>query len=299
LKKVVYKGSGVAIVTPFNQDLSVNYPKLGELLEWHIQEGTDSIVICGTTGETPTLTDEEQIECIRYTVQKVAGRVPVVAGCGSNNTPHAIMLSKAAKQVGADALLHSTPYYNKTSQRGLVRHFGDIADATDLPVIVYNVPARTGMNITPSTYLELSKHPNIVATKEANGDIAAAARTISMCGDDLAFYSGNDDFIIPLMSIGGIGVISVIANIMPAQTHQLTQLFLDGDTTGAAKLQTGMMGIIDAMFCDINPVPVKEALNLMGWEVGPCRLPLVEMDAAGRALLGEQLCAHGLFRSKM
>ena len=196
--------------------------------------------------------------------------------------------------MGADALLHVTPYYNKTSQRGLVRHFCSVADAVDLPVIVYNVPGRTGMNITPATYLELSKHPNIVATKEANGDIAAAARTISMCGDELAFYSGNDDFIVPLMSLGGLGVISVIANILPAKTHHMTQLFLDGDVAGAGKIQTGIMGIVDSMFCEVNPIPVKEALNQMGWGVGPCRLPLIEIDTAGKHRVAEQLKKHGL-----
>ncbi|MCL2857230.1 MAG: 4-hydroxy-tetrahydrodipicolinate synthase [Oscillospiraceae bacterium] len=296
MKKIVFRGSGVAIVTPFNPDLSINYPKLGELIDWHIREGTDCIVICGTTGEASTLSDETQIECIRYTVERAAGRIPIVAGCGSNDTPHAVALSKEAKRVGADALLHVTPYYNKTSQRGLIRHYSTIADATDLPMIVYNVPGRTAMNITPDTYFELSKHPNIVATKEANGDIGSAARTIDMCGDELAFYSGNDDFIIPLMSLGGIGVISVIANILPVQTHQMTQLFLDGDTAGAAKLQTGLMGIIDSMFCDINPVPVKEALNLMGWEVGPCRLPLIEIDPAAKLQLAGQLKKHGLIK---
>jgi len=296
VKQIIFKGSGVAIVTPFNEDMSVNYPKLGQLIDWQIAEGTDSIVICGTTGECSTLTDAEQIECIRYTAQRVAGRVPVVAGCGSNDTPHGVNLSKEAAKVGADALLHVTPYYNKTSQRGLVRHFTAMADATDLPVIVYNVPARTGMNITPATYLELSKHPKIVATKEANGDIAAAARTIGMCGDNLHFYSGNDDAVIPLMSLGGLGVISVVANILPKRTHQMTQLFLDGQVSQAGKLQTDLMGIVDAMFCDINPVPVKEALNLMGWEAGPCRLPLIETDTTSRDRISAQLRLHGLIK---
>jgi len=296
MKKAIFRGSGVAIVTPFNEDFSVNYPKLGELIDWHIESGTDSIVICGTTGECSTLTDDEQIECFRYTVERVSGRIPVIAGCGSNDTPHAIKLSKAAKKTGADGLLHVTPYYNKTSQRGLVRHFAAVADSTDLPVIVYNVPARTGMNITPATYFELSKHPNIVGVKEANGDIASVARTIGMCGDDLLFYSGNDDFIIPLMSVGGLGVISVIANIMPKETHQMTQKFFDGDISGAGKIQTRLMGLIDALFCDVNPVPVKEALNQMGRNVGPCRQPLIEMDDAGIERVSTQLKKHGLVR---
>ena len=296
MKKIIFKGSGVAIITPFHEDMRVNYPKLGELIDWHIAQGTDCIVICGTTGECSTLTDAEQVECIRYTVERAAGRIPVVAGCGSNDTPHATHLSKEAAKVGADGLLHVTPYYNKTSQRGLVRHFTTIADATDLPIIVYNVPGRTGMNIAPATYLELSKHPNIVATKEANGDIAAMARTVGLCGDDLLFYSGNDDFIVPLMSLGGLGVISVIANIMPKQTHQLTQKFFDGDIAGAGRMQAELMGIVDAMFCDVNPVPVKEALGQMGWQTGPCRLPLIETDDACRARIAVQLKKHGLIK---
>ena len=294
MKKAIFKGSGVAIVTPFNQDMSVNFTELGKLIDWQIEQGTDCIVICGTTGECSTLTDDEQIECFRYTVERAAGRVPVVAGCGSNDTPHGVKLSLAAQKVGADGLLHVTPYYNKTSQRGLVLHFTAMADAVDLPVILYNVPARTGMNITPATYFELSKHPNIIGTKEANGDIASVARTIGMCGDDLLFYSGNDDFIVPLMSVGGVGVISVLANIMPKETHDMTQKFLNGDVAGAGKLQTGLMGLIDAMFCDINPTPVKEALNQMGWNAGPCRPPLIEMDAAGREQVRSQLKKHGL-----
>jgi len=294
MKKTIFTGSGVAIVTPFNQDMSVNYPKLGQLIDWHIEQGTDCIVICGTTGECSTLSDDEQIECFRYTVGRASGRVPVVAGCGSNDTAHALKLSKGAKESGADGLLHVTPYYNKTSQLGIVRHIATIADAVDLPIIVYNVPGRTGMNITPATYLELSKHPNIVGTKEANGDIAAAARTIGMCGDDLLFYSGNDDFIVPLMSLGGVGVISVIANIMPKETHQMTQKFFDGDIAGAGKMQTDLMGMVDALFCEVNPVPVKEALNQMGWNVGPCRLPLIEIDATCKQRVSEQLKKHGL-----
>ncbi|MDR2933472.1 MAG: 4-hydroxy-tetrahydrodipicolinate synthase, partial [Oscillospiraceae bacterium] len=228
MKKTVFTGSGVAIATPMNDDFSINYGALGHLIDFQIEGGTDAIVICGTTGESTTMTDEEHVECIRYTVERVAGRVPVVAGAGSNDTAYAVWLSKEARQAGADALLHVTPYYNKTSQRGLVRHFNMVADATDLPVILYNVPSRTGLDILPETYLELSRHPNIVATKEANGNISAAAKTVSLCGDALGLYVGNDDQIVPYLSLGGIGVISVLANVMPKETHDICALYFEG-----------------------------------------------------------------------
>ena len=294
MKKTVFTGSGVAVVTPMNPDFSINYDKLGELIDWQIGAGTDSIIICGTTGESTTMSDEEHVECIRYTVERAAGRVPVVAGAGSNDTAYAIWLSKEAKSAGADALLHVTPYYNKTSQRGLVRHFVSIADATDLPVILYNVPSRTSLDIKPKTYMELSKHPNIVATKEAGGNISAIAKMVSLCGDDLGFYSGNDDQIIPLLSLGSKGVISVLANIMPGETHDICRLFLDGRVAEAAKLQTDLISLIDALFSDVNPIPVKEALNLMGKKVGPCRMPLIEMSDAGRKNLEAALVKYDL-----
>jgi len=294
MKKIIFKGSGVAVVTPMNEDFSINYEKLGELIDWQIENGTDAIIICGTTGESTTLGDTEHVECVRFAVEKTAGRVPVVAGCGSNDTSYAVWLSKEAENAGADALLHVTPYYNKTSQLGLVRHFTAVADATALPVILYNVPARTGLSIQPATYKELSGHPNIVATKEASGDIVAICRTRYLCGDELAIYSGNDDQIIPLMSLGGIGVISVMANVIPKKTHDLCQLFFNRDTSGAAKMQTGLMGLIDALFCDVNPIPVKAALNMMGKAAGPCRMPLIEMSEAGLARLKGELNALGL-----
>ncbi|MCL2069305.1 MAG: 4-hydroxy-tetrahydrodipicolinate synthase [Oscillospiraceae bacterium] len=290
----VFTGSGVAIATPMNADFSVNYAKLGELIDWQIENGTDAIVICGTTGEASTMTDSEHIECIRYAVERTAHRVPVVAGVGSNDTAYAIWLSQGAKRVGADALLHVSPYYNKTSQRGLVAHFTACADATDLPVILYNVPSRTGMDIKPETYLELSKHPNIVGTKEAGGNIAAVAKTASLCGEDFAIYSGNDNEIIPIMSLGGKGVISVLANICPRETHDMTKLYLDGKTTEAAKLQLEYISLVDAIFCDVNPIPVKEALNLMGKNAGPVRMPLVGLSDAHKALLRGELAAKGL-----
>ncbi len=294
MKKTVFKGAGVAVVTPMNEDFSINYEKLGELIDWQIKAGTDCIVICGTTGESTTMSDDEHVECIRYAVAKTAGRVPVVAGAGSNDTAYAIWLSKEAKAAGADALLHVTPYYNKTSQRGLIRHFNTIADTTDLPVILYNVPSRTGMNIAPQTYLELSKHPNIVATKEANGNISEIAKTRSLCGDNLAVYSGNDDQIIPILSLGGSGVISVLSNIMPTETHNICQLYFDGKVAEASNLQLGLISVIDAIFSDVNPIPVKEALNLMGHKVGPCRMPLIEMSTAASGAVRLELKKHNL-----
>lgn len=293
-KKTVFTGSGVAVVTPMNADGSINYPKLGQLIDWQIENSTDAIVICGTTGESTVMTDEEHVECFRFAVEHVAGRVPVVAGAGSNDTAYAVWLSKEAKALGVDALLHVTPYYNKTSQRGLVRHFYGIADSTDLPVILYNVPSRTGINIQPATYLELSKHPNIVATKEAGGDISAIAKTIHLCGEELAVYSGNDDQITPIMSLGGIGVISVLANVMPKQTHDICRLFLDGNIKEATQMQLELIPLIDALFSDVNPIPVKEALNLMGWQTGPLRMPLVELAPAAREALKAQLQRFGL-----
>ncbi len=294
MKKAVFKGAGVAIVTPMNGDFSINYEKLGELIDWQIDSGTDCIVICGTTGESTTMSDEEHVECIRYAVERTAGRVPVIAGAGSNDTAYAVWLSKESKQAGADALLHVTPYYNKTSQRGLVRHFNTIADATDLPVVMYNVPSRTGLNIAPHTYAELAKHPNIVATKEANGNIAEIVKTRSLCGDELAMYSGNDDQIVPIMSLGGLGVISVMSNVAPRQTRDICKLYLGGKTEESAKLQMELIGLVDVLFSDVNPIPVKEALNLMGRDVGPCRLPLIEMTPQAREALKDELARCGL-----
>ena len=294
MKKTVFTGAGVAIVTPMNADFSINYQELGNLIDWQIENGTDAIVICGTTGESTTMSDKEHVECIRFAVERTAGRVPVVAGAGSNDTTYAVWLSKEAKQLGADALLHVTPYYNKTSQAGLVRHFTMVADATDLPVIVYNVPPRTGMDIQPATYLELSKHPNIVATKEANGNISSSVRTAALCGDDLAIYSGEDGLIVPLLSLGGKGVISVLSNVAPKETHDMCQLFFDGKTAEAGALQLRFSHLIDALFSDVNPIPVKHALNLMGRNVGPCRMPLIEMGAAPAENLKNQLQKLGL-----
>ncbi|WP_040197631.1 4-hydroxy-tetrahydrodipicolinate synthase [Candidatus Soleaferrea massiliensis] len=294
MKKTIFTGAGVAIVTPFNEDMSVNWEELGRLVDFQIENGTDAIISCGTTGEASTLTDDEHIGVIKYTVDRVAGRVPVIAGTGSNDTAYSMWLSKEAEKVGADALLQVTPYYNKTSQAGLIKHFTTLADATDLPVVLYNVPSRTGMDIKPETYLALSEHPNIVAIKEANGNIASVAKTRSLCGDKLDIYSGNDDQIVPLLSLGGKGVISVLSNVMPRETRDICQLYFDGKTKESADLQIRLMDLIGVLFSDVNPIPVKEAVNLMGYKAGPCRLPLVGMSESGKADLIQVMKKYGL-----
>ncbi len=296
MKKTIFTGAGVAIVTPMNQDGSINFDKLGELIDFNIDNGTDAIIICGTTGESATMSDEEHIECIRYAVEKVNKRVPVVAGTGSNHTEYAVNLSKKAEELGADALLVVTPYYNKTSQHGLIKHFTSIAEAVDLPIILYNVPSRTGVNIAPETCFELSKIDNIVAVKEASGNISQVAKIAALCGDNLDIYSGNDDQIIPIMSLGGKGVISVLSNCMPFETHEICQLCLDNNYEEARKKANRILGFTNALFCDVNPVPVKEALNIMGFKAGPCRLPLVEMTDANIEKLTNEMKAIGLVK---
>ena len=294
MKQTIFTGSGVAVITPMHTDGSVNFPVLKDILEAQIKNSTDAIIICGTTGEASTMNDEEHLSVIECAVDTVAGRVPVVAGTGSNDTRHALSLSMEAKNRGADALLQVTPYYNKTSQSGLVRHFTAIADAIELPIILYNVPSRTGMTIAPETYLELSKHPLIVATKEASGNISAIAKTKQLCGDALAIYSGNDDQIVPILSLGGIGVISVLANIAPQQTHDICALYAQGKTQESLALQLQLLPVIDAIFCDVNPVPVKEAMNLLGWAAGECRMPLGVLSASHKAALKSVLNEAGL-----
>jgi 4-hydroxy-tetrahydrodipicolinate synthase len=275
----VFKGAGVAIITPFTENNEVNYEKLGELLDYQINNGTDSIVICGTTGEASTLTHEEHLECIRYTVEKVNKRVPVVAGTGSNCTETAIYLSKEARNAGADALLLVTPYYNKATQRGLKEHFTDIAKSVDIPIIMYNIPGRTGCNMQPKTIADLVKNvDNIVGVKEASGDISQIAKVMQLTQGDIDLYSGNDDQIVPLLSLGGKGVISVLSNVAPLETHNIVAKFLDGDIKGSLDLQLKYIPLIDALFCEVNPIPVKKALNLMGFEVGALRKPLTDME---------------------
>ncbi|MBE6892305.1 MAG: 4-hydroxy-tetrahydrodipicolinate synthase [Ruminococcaceae bacterium] len=289
MKKTIFTGAAVALVTPFLEDGTVNYKKLEELIEYQIANSTDAIVACGTTGEASTLTDEEHKEVIRFTVEKVAGRIPVIAGTGSNDTAYSLELSQFAKEVGADAHLQVTPYYNKTTQKGLIKHFEYVADRVDLPMILYNVPGRTGMNILPETYGELCKHPNIVAAKEANGDVAALVKTMDICGDELDIYSGDDGLIVPMMSLGAKGVISVLSNIRPKETHEICQLFMDGKIAESAKMQKAYNNLINALFIETNPIPVKTALNVMGFEVGECRLPLCEMNEANLEKLKKYL----------
>lgn len=296
MKKTIFTGAGVAIVTPMNADGSINYDELGRLIDFNIENGTDAIIICGTTGESSTMTDDEHIECIRYAVEKTAKRVPVIAGTGSNHTEYAVNLSKTAEQLGADALLVVTPYYNKTSQAGLVRHYTEIANAVSLPIIMYNVPSRTGVNITPETCAELAKVENIVAVKEASGNISQIASIAAMCGDSLHIYSGNDDQIIPIMALGGKGVISVLSNCMPAETHEICRLCLENKYDEARAIAFKIHDFTKDLFCDVNPIPVKEALNLMGFNAGPCRLPLVEMSEAKKKQLSDSMKAAGLIK---
>lgn len=296
MKNTVFTGAGVAIVTPMNADGSINYDTLGNNIDFQIENGTDAIVICGTTGEASTMTDEEHVECIKYTVERVNKRVPVIAGTGSNDTGYAIELSKEAEALGADALLVVTPYYNKTSQRGLIAHFKAIAESVNIPIILYNVPSRTGMTITVDTYKELAKIPNIVATKEASGNISLVAQIIEACGDSLDVYSGNDDQIVPIMALGGKGVISVSSNILPRETHDIAKLCLENNVADAARIQIKYLDIINNLFIDVNPIPVKEAMNIMGMNVGECRLPLCKMEQSKIDILTVSLKNIGLIK---
>jgi 4-hydroxy-tetrahydrodipicolinate synthase len=290
----IFEGSGVALVTPMNSDGSVNFDELGRLLEFQIENGTDAIIACGTTGESATLSVEEHKAVLSYTAEKVNKRVPVIGGAGSNDTATAIDLSKSAQAYGVDALLSVTPYYNKTSQAGLIRHFTTIADEVDVPIILYNVPSRTGCNIKPKTYAELSKHKNIVAAKEANGDISSVSETRSLCGDDFAIYSGNDDQTVPFMSLGGKGVISVFANVCPKEMHEICRLCLDNDFKKAAEMNFHYVELMSMLFSDVNPIPVKTAMNLIGFNAGECRLPLVPMSYEGYHDLKDCLAKYDL-----
>jgi 4-hydroxy-tetrahydrodipicolinate synthase len=282
MKKCIFTGSGVAIVTPFTED-GIDYEKLGELIEFQIKEKTDAIVICGTTGEASTMPDDEHVDVIAYTVKKVNGRIPVIAGAGSNDTKHAINLSKRAEQAGADALLSVTPYYNKTTQRGLYEHFKAIAENISIPMILYNVPSRTNLNINPDTIKQLSEIDNIVGIKECN--LNQVAEVMNLCGDDFTIYSGEDGLVVPLMSLGGKGVISVLANIIPKDTHDMAAGYLKGDVEGSRKLQLKVAELVKALFIEVSPIPIKEAMNLMGMNIGKCRMPLVDMSEANRQLL--------------
>lgn len=294
MKKVLFTGAGIAIITPFDENNKVDFQKLEQIIEYQIENGTDALIVCGTTGEKSTLLHEEHVGVIRHAVACTAGRIPVIAGTGSNDTEYTVRLSNEAESCGADGLLLVTPYYNKTSQEGLIRHYRFITQRVSAPVILYNVPSRTGMTIEPQTYLELSKIPNIVGTKEATGDISHIAATMALCGDDLAVYSGNDDQITPIMSLGGKGVISVLSHVAPRVAHDIAASYLDGNVSQSARLQLEWLDVCKALFADVNPIPVKEAMNMMGWQVGSCRMPLAPMSDAKREILRKALSAHGL-----
>lgn len=291
----IFKGAGVAIVTPFTQDDKVNFEELGKMIDFQIAGGTDAIIICGTTGESSTLTHEEHDECIKFAVEHTAGRVPVIAGTGSNSTAEAIRLSTHAQNNGADALLLVTPYYNKATQKGLIQHYTAIANSVDLPIILYNVPSRTGVNILPQTAVILAKNvKNIVAIKEASGNISQVAELAALADGCIDIYSGNDDQVVPLLSLGGVGVISVLSNVMPKLTHDMVMSYLNGDVKLSRQLQLSVMNLNKALFCEVNPIPVKEALNMMGWNAGAVRSPLCEMEPQHKELLRKELAAMKL-----
>lgn len=292
----IFKGAGVAIITPMHEDGSVNYEKLEEILEFQIANSTDAVIICGTTGESSTMTHGEHLKTIKFAVDKVAKRVPVIAGTGSNCTETAIMMSKEAASYGVDALLVVTPYYNKATQKGLIAHYTAIANAVpETPIIMYNVPSRTGCNLQPATVAALVKNvKNIVGIKAASGDLSQIAKMMSMAGEDLELYSGNDDQILPIMSLGGLGVISVLSNVAPKQTHDIVMKFMEGDTREAAILQLEAIPLINALFCEVNPIPVKTAMNMMGMEVGPLRMPLCEMEESNKETLAKAMKDYGL-----
>lgn len=278
MKNTIFTGAGVAIITPMNEDGSIDYNGFAENIEYQIKNGTDAIIVCGTTGEASTMTDDEHIECIRFCVEKVNKRIPVIAGTGSNDTRYAVELSKKAQDLGADGLLLVTPYYNKATQKGLIAHFTAIADAVDIPIILYNIPGRTGgVSFEINTYKTLAKHKNIVAVKEASGNISYTAKLMAECGDMLDVYSGNDDIIVPMMSLGAKGVISVLSNVLPKEAHDMAKLCLDNNFAEANKLQLKYLNLINNLFIEVNPIPVKEAMNQMKMPSGPCRLPLCEM----------------------
>lgn len=281
----IFKGSGVALITPFNEDMSINYIKLEELIEWHIENKTDALVIAGTTGEASTLPDHEHIELVKRSVEMAKGRIPVIAGSGSNDTCHGIKLSLECERVGADGLLIVTPYYNKTNRQGLINHYTSIADKVNIPIILYNVPGRTGMIIPVDVVYELSNHKNIVGIKEASGDISYLSEVARVCNDDFSIYSGNDDIIVPILSLGGVGVISVLANVMPLETHNLVMSYLEGDVLKSRNLQLSLNSFINSLFLETNPIPIKAAMNLLNMKVGGVRQPLWEMSSKTHNLL--------------
>lgn len=288
----LFRGSGVAIVTPFKNN-KVNFEKLEELINWHIENSTDAIIVCGTTGESATMSKDEKKEVLRFAVEKAAGKIPIIAGTGSNNTVDAIEMSKFAESIKADGLLLVTPYYNKTTQKGLIKHFTAIADEVNIPIILYNVPGRTGVNILPETVASLEKHPNIIGIKEASGNISQVAEIARLCSDNFYIYSGNDDQIVAVLSLGGCGVISVAANILPKEIHDLVFSFLEGKVNEARKLQLRMNSLINSLFIEVNPIPIKTAMNLIGMDAGELRLPLVEMEEKNKSILIKNLLDMG------
>ena len=293
MKKTIFKGCGTAIVTPFTED-GVNFEEFGRLLEDQIKDGVDAIIVCGTTGESATMSEKEKKETIKFAIDKIAKRTKVVIGTGSNNTKSAIEMSKFAEEAGADALLIVTPYYNKTTQKGLIEHYKAIAKEVSLPIIMYSVASRTGVNIMPETCLELSKIDNIVAIKEASGNISQVAKIAALCGDNLDIYSGNDDQIIPVLSLGGKGVISVLSNVMPKYTHEMTYKYFNGEVKEATKMQLEVIDLIDALFSEVNPIPVKYALNLMGYNFGIPRMPLIELSDSNKEKMKKVMKKHNL-----
>ncbi|MCI6022624.1 MAG: 4-hydroxy-tetrahydrodipicolinate synthase [Candidatus Faecivivens sp.] len=294
MKKRIFTGAGVAILTPMHEDGSINYDEFKKLIDWQIENGTDAVIVCGTTGECATMTEEEHLDCIRFAKEYVNGRVPVIAGAGSNDTAFAVQMVKECEKIGVDGLLVVTPYYNKTSQRGLIAHYKAVAAATSLPIIMYSVASRTGVNILPATCKELSKVENIVAIKEASGNIDQVTEIKALCGDDLDVYSGEDGIITPILSVGGIGVISVLSHLCPRETHEICQKYFDGDVKGSAALQLKYHDLVKALFSDVNPIPVKAAMNLMGWNVGHCRMPLIDMAPEAEEKLAQVMRSHGL-----
>ena len=291
--KTIFEGAATALITPLTPD-GIDYENFGRLIDWQIDAGIDALVIAGTTGEGSTLTDEEHREVLDYAVKRAAGRVPMIAGTGSNDTAYAIDLTKFACEIGYDAMLVVTPYYNKATQKGLVKMYEAIADASTKPLVLYNVPSRTGVAIQPATYAALAEHPMIAAIKEANGDISKIAETMALVGDKLDLYSGNDDQIVPVLSLGGKGVISVLSNLIPAETSQMVKKFMAGDVRGAAKMQLDYLELINTLFCEVNPIPVKAAMNEMGYCTNDIRLPLTEMEDANRAKLVSLMKKHGI-----
>lgn len=288
MKPIIFKGCGTALATPFDEQ-GINFKVFGEMIENQIENGVDALIVCGTTGESSTMTEKERKDAIKFVVDVAKKRVPVIAGTGSNNTAQAMAMSKYAEEVGADGCLVVTPYYNKTTQGGLIAHYSAVASSTRLPIILYSVASRTGVNILPETCLELSKIPNIVAIKEASGNISQIAKIAELCGDNLHIYSGNDDQVIPIMSLGGLGVISVLSNVAPKYTHDMCQNFFDGKLDEALKMQLNALSLINALFCEVNPIPVKYALKLSGYDFGNPRLPLVELTDKNKVVLENEM----------